>query len=913
MDRYRRRRKEEEEAELSKAYEQFREAFEDGTSIASKSFVRAAVVNANKVMEDISSKPSIYSPKIELAKKTSVIPNSFEQAKKIAEEKARRMMEEARKANLTTTRPPRPGKAQQKSRTSNLEAFKEELKSMQEEREQRRHLRSQMEQMGMEKEALDRIAPLIDNPYLHGTGEYDNDPNTTNIYLSNLSLEIKIEDLYNTFGTFGPLASAKILYPREEDRKREHLCGFIAFMIRKDTDRAIQGMQGKYIRGSEVRMSLAKPVSIPPQPIYVPPALLEFAMPDPPTGLPFNAKPRKCDLDALLKKCPLPRLGTSLPESGHGLEEYRKMLRNAVVRVVVPTERSLLVLIHRTIEFLVREGPLFEAMLMGRERHNPVYRFLFDNHHPAHVYYRWKLYSILQGETPQTWRLQKFRMFDEGSWWQPPPHNILTGGMPECLYHTAFDGGLPAERPIAKSRKRKYSSSEDEEEDRKEIKTKWRGVLSTAERDELEVLLILLVFVAFHLFRKYSEKKCPMNSKDILRGLLPEKSSVADAMVWCVEHATCAKEISQCLHESLTIDETPLHKKIARLYLVSDILANCAARVRDVFYYRQYIGDLMPEIFRELNKTYEKIAARLKAEQFKQRVMLCFRTWEDNSIYPTDFLIQLQNVFLGLAKEDEVSEDDIDGAPIEEGPDETIIKKESIFEEEDIDGVPIEEDTVEIQPKKAATFKRSQWDVVDPSVVASQAVTTSKWDLLENGKDDETVVGKIDQEDDIDGAPIDDDKNGSEDGECPDEDDDDNKTTLTFQQSLSSSAARLDEERRKILREIEVKVVKYQDELESQRCEDISALVEKYRASLLKQMEEKLDVLTEQKDKKKKKRTKRSRSRKREDRKDDRSIRERERERSKGEIDRSERTRERDRERGRERGRERDRSRSRSK
>ncbi|VDO48992.1 unnamed protein product [Brugia timori] len=78
-------------------------------------------------------------------------------------------------------------------------------------------------------------------------------------------------------------------------------------------------------------------------------------------------------------------------------------------------------------------------------------------------------------------------------------------------------------------------------------------------------------------------------------------------------------------------------------------------------------------------------------------------------------------------------------------------------------------------------------------------------------------------------------------------------------------------------------------------------------------MEEKLDVLTEQKDKKKKKRTKRSRSRKREDRKDDRSIRERERERSKGEIDRSERTRERDRERGRDRGRERDRSRSRSK
>lgn len=41
--------------------------------------------------------------------------------------------------------------------------------------------------------------------------------------------------------------------------------------------------------------------------------------------------------------------------------------------------RSLLILIHRTIEFLVREGPLFEAMLMGRERHNPVYRYVFHS------------------------------------------------------------------------------------------------------------------------------------------------------------------------------------------------------------------------------------------------------------------------------------------------------------------------------------------------------------------------------------------------------------------------------------------------------------------------------------------------------------------------------------------------------
>lgn len=56
--------------------------------------------------------------------------------------------------------------------------------------------------------------------------------------------------------------------------------------------------------------------------------------------------------------------------------------------------------------------------------------------------------------------------------------------------------------------------------------------------------------------------------QDILRGLVPEKTSIADAMVWCAEHASCAKEISQCLLESLGLSETPLHKKVLVLSLL---------------------------------------------------------------------------------------------------------------------------------------------------------------------------------------------------------------------------------------------------------------------------------------------------------------------------------------------------------
>lgn len=43
------------------------------------------------------------------------------------------------------------------------------------------------------------------------------------------------------------------------------------------------------------------------------------------------------------------------------------------------------------------------------------------------------------------------------------------------------------------------------------------------------------------------------------------------------------------------------------------------------------------------------LKSRLKAEGFKMRVMAMFRAWEEWAVYPRDFLIKLQNTFLGLS------------------------------------------------------------------------------------------------------------------------------------------------------------------------------------------------------------------------------------------------------------------------
>lgn len=75
--------------------------------------------------------------------------------------------------------------------------------------------------------------------------------------------------------------------------------------------------------------------------------------------------------------------------------------------------------------------------------------------------------------------------------------------------------------------------------------------------------------------------------EDLLRNISPERIKVAEAMVFCIEHAEAAEEICDCISESLSILQTPVNKKIARLYLISDILHNCGVKVTNATIYRK--------------------------------------------------------------------------------------------------------------------------------------------------------------------------------------------------------------------------------------------------------------------------------------------------------------------------------------
>lgn len=54
-----------------------------------------------------------------------------------------------------------------------------------------------------------------------------------------------------------------------------------------------------------------------------------------------------------------------------GIDTKYKYILNRVVRY-----RNLVMLIHRMVEFVIREGPMFEAMIMNRELSNPMFRYI---------------------------------------------------------------------------------------------------------------------------------------------------------------------------------------------------------------------------------------------------------------------------------------------------------------------------------------------------------------------------------------------------------------------------------------------------------------------------------------------------------------------------------------------------------
>ncbi|XP_015749110.1 PREDICTED: U2 snRNP-associated SURP motif-containing protein-like [Acropora digitifera] len=458
-------KKKKQEAEAAEVFADFVASFEDSRA-AGKTFVRGNTINP-ETKEETASKQAgaLYKPmaKIQTAVIEQKIKTEFSQPKS---------MEIKKKAK------------EKEKKKSNLELFKEELKRYQMEREIR-HKIKKGDLSEIPKDVLDSMTPSLLAPpkeesYSYGSHD-TGDPNTTNLYIGNINPAMTEEMLMRLFGKYGPLASVKIMWPRtEEEKARNRNCGFVAYMRRKDGEKALNALKGKEVMSYEMKLGWGKGVPIPPHPIYIPPEMQEDTTPPPPSGLPFNAQP----------------------------DNKKK-----------------------------------------------------DDYSSA-----------------------------------PPPQ----GGVEDAA-HDLDPNGF-----------------------------------------NKEVSLVLL-------------------------------------------------QIVECIAESLSILETPLQVKVARLYLVSDILHNCSVKVPNVSYYRRGFQKLLPEIFANLSASFKAIIARMKAENFRKQVLRCLAAWMDWAVFTPDFLIELENVFLGHIEKPGQTE-----APVQ--PLRSLYPADESFgKKPDLDGAPLDVDGAPLQ------------------------------------------------------------------------------------------------------------------------------------------------------------------------------------------------------------------------
>lgn len=91
------------------------------------------------------------------------------------------------------------------------------------------------------------------------------------------------------------------------------------------------------------------------------------------------------------------------------------------------------------------------------------------------------------------------------------------------------------------------------------------------------------------------------------------------SIVQCFDFLSVSFELQivEVLTESLTLKETPIPTKVARLMLVSDVLHNSSAPVKNASAYRTKFEATLPDIMESFNDLYRSITGRITAEALK--------------------------------------------------------------------------------------------------------------------------------------------------------------------------------------------------------------------------------------------------------------------------------------------------------
>eukprot|EP01071_Lankesteria_metandrocarpae_P006538 Lankesteria_metandrocarpae@DN4392_c0_g1_i1.p1 len=478
--------------------------------------------------------------------------------------------------------------------TREIDAFLEEIKQKQAVQEQRKLWKAVVEDTGTpmeEKEYARRQLETLEFRPIKGSipGAFEAEE-TTNLYIGNLSPDVTEEFLCQQFGKFGTVNSVKIMYPRTEGEKvRGRHCGFVSFESRDMAEAAKSKLDGATYYGMVVRIGWGKAITKP-------------GVQSGPGGVGLVPVPAITPPSILggfsdIPPAPSPDGATPLIPS----PEIVLIDESADIMVNVPSDPKLKALIDKLATYIAEDGHPFEQQIMERETDNERFNFLFDFNSEDHRYYRWRVFASAQGDTPKSWRLEPFQVFAGGLNWVPPEKCYFAEPRVEI-------GSRPVGGLSQMTRRREERGAQS-------------GYVPLADdpRTELE---------------------------HILRQLTRNRDSIHNGMVFCLDHSDSAEEVVDCIVQSLTLKETAHELKMARLWLLSDVLHNSSSSKQSAWTFRSVIEKLLPSVCYHFAKVHRSISGRLTAAQFKDQLLKVFAVWESWGVYDQRLLKGLEATFL---------------------------------------------------------------------------------------------------------------------------------------------------------------------------------------------------------------------------------------------------------------------------
>lgn len=276
-------------------------------------------------------------------------------------------------------------------------------------------------------------------------------------------------------------------------------------------------------------------------------------------------------------------------------------------------------------QFVSQGGWQLEADIAGLQEHNPLFDFLRPPwNSTVSVYYRWRLYSLLQGDSLTHWRMDPYRIESYSDrWWVPP---LMPG------HRRTFNPGVPAHllqddepmmNPLSSSndgpgassielmlqiREHGLSSNPLPSEQR----AAWFALLRDLKTPDREKIGAAMVFAIDRSVYAYDLLESLVDSIDI-PGMAVlflaegpkqvEYQSVINGASSQRDEAAVAKA-RQSLAESALLVTQATERALARLFLLHDILCNVFALCKEPTANPRHLtraADLiLPRLFEEL-------------------------------------------------------------------------------------------------------------------------------------------------------------------------------------------------------------------------------------------------------------------------------------------------------------------------